>query len=81
MRIGELIEKENGRNYDLHRQYVNPAFVRVLRIIGYDKVYAKGEGAYLYDEDGNEYLDFLGGYNVLHLGRNNKRINKVLSDL
>jgi len=38
--------------------------VRVLQIIDYDVDYVRGEGAYLFDAEGNRYLDFLGGYGV-----------------
>lgn len=48
---------------------MNPALARVLQIIDYDVEYSRGEGAYLYDADGNRHLDFLAGYGVYQLGR------------
>jgi acetylornithine/succinyldiaminopimelate/putrescine aminotransferase len=75
MDVAKLIAERNGDNYDLHKKY------RVLKIIGYDKVYTKGEGPYLYDQEGNKYLDFLGGYGVYNLGRNHPKIKQVLHDL
>ncbi len=81
MDIARLIAERNGDNYDLHKEYVNPGFARVLKIIGYDEVYTKGEGPYLYDQAGNKYLDFLGGYGVYNLGRNHPKIKQVLHDL
>ena len=81
MDIARLIAERNGDNYDLHKKYVNPGFARVLKIIGYDKVYTKGEGPYLHDQEGNKYLDFLGGYGVYNLGRNHPKIKQVLHDL
>lgn len=81
MDIARLIAERNGDNYDLHKEYVNPGFARVLKIIGYDEVYTKGEGPYLYDQEGNKYLDFLGGYGVYNLGRNHPKIKQVLHDL
>lgn len=62
MDIRELIERREGENYKLHRKYLNPFLVRVLEIIGYDVVYVRGEGPWLYDREGNRYLDFLSGY-------------------
>ncbi|HIE47435.1 TPA: aminotransferase class III-fold pyridoxal phosphate-dependent enzyme, partial [Candidatus Bipolaricaulota bacterium] len=62
MDLKELIGKREGENFELHREYLNPFLVRVLEIIGYDVVYTRGEGAWLYDADGNRYLDFLSGY-------------------
>jgi len=81
MDIARLIAERNGDNYDLHKEYVNPGFARVLKIIGYDETYTKGEGPYLYDQEGNKYLDFLGGYGVYNLGRNHPKIKQVLHDL
>ena len=36
----------------------------MLHAIGFDKVYERAEGAYLYDADGNQYADFLSGFGV-----------------
>ena len=79
--IQNLIQTRLGENYELHDLYINRAFVKVLRTIGFDKVYAKAEGAYLYDRDGKDYLDGLGGYGAMNLGRNHPVIKKALSDL
>ncbi|MFQ6116697.1 MAG: aspartate aminotransferase family protein [Candidatus Bipolaricaulia bacterium] len=81
MEIAGLIAEREGENIELHSRYINPAFARVLRIIGYDKVYTRGEGAYLYDREGNKYLDLLGGYGVFHLGRSHPEVKRVLHEL
>jgi len=81
LNLTKLIAEHEGENYQLHRQYLNPAFARVLQIIGYDKIYIRGEGAYLYDRDGNKYLDFLGGYGVFHLGRGHPQVKRILHEL
>lgn len=41
-------------------------------------VFDKGEGVYLYDIDGREYLDFAAGIAVFALGYNNKKYNDAL---
>jgi ornithine--oxo-acid transaminase len=69
-----------GENYELNEKYVNRTFVKVLRTIGFDKVYERGEGAYLYDREGQDYLDFLSGYGVYNIGRNHPAIKKVIED-
>ncbi|NBR69817.1 MAG: aspartate aminotransferase family protein, partial [Verrucomicrobia bacterium] len=70
-----------GENYDLHDKYVNRTLVKVQRTIGFDKVYARGEGAYLYDLDGKDYLDFLSGYSVFNIGRNHPILQKAIRDV
>jgi ornithine--oxo-acid transaminase len=50
----------------------------VLRTIGFDRTWASAEGAYLYDTDGNRYLDMLGGFGMYNVGRNNPRVRATL---
>jgi len=75
------LEQHEGRQYDLHADYINPAFVKMLRTIGFDKGYVRGEGAYLWDADGNKYLDLLTGWGVFALGRNHPKIKTILEQL
>ena len=77
----KLIERRAAEHLELYKRYINPPFARVLQIIDYDRIYTKGEGAYLYDRDGNKHLDFLGGYGVFHLGRNHPEMKRSLHQL
>jgi len=52
--------------------------VRLLRTIGFDRRWDRAEGAYLWDSDGNRYLDVLGGFGMFNVGRNNPRIREAL---
>ncbi len=79
--LKSLIRSRLGENYELHDRYVNRALVKVLRTIGFDKVYARAEGAWLYDREGNAYLDGLGGYGAMNIGRNHPAVKKALADL
>ena len=81
MDIARLIEDRFGEQIELHKRHVNPALARVLQIIDYDVDYIRGEGAYLFDAEGNRYLDFLGGYGVYQLGRSHPVLKKTLHDL
>ena len=69
-----------GQGYDLHAKYLNPQLPRTLHTIGFDKVYERGEGAYLYDSAGNAYADFLSGFGVFAAGRSHPVIKKALHD-
>ena len=79
--LQELIQSRNGENVALQRENINPQFARVLRLIGFDKIYVRGVGQYLYDEDGSEYLDMLAGYAVHNVGRNHPVVIQALKDL
>ncbi len=78
--LQSLLEARWGENYALHAQHLNPQLVRVLQTIGYDKVYRRGEGAYLYDDQGQAYLDFLAGYGVYNVGRNHPVVKQAVKD-
>ena len=67
-----------GEELDLYARTINPQFVRLLRTIGFDRRWARGEGAYLYDADGTRYLDLLGGFGMYNVGRNNPRVRAAL---
>lgn len=79
--IKRIIAERLGENYALHEQHVNPTFVKVLRTIGFDRVYARGQGAYLWDQDGHRYLDMLSGFGVFSIGRNHPRVAQVIRDV
>jgi len=54
----------------LNDRYLNPQMGRILRTLGFDKVWSGGEGAHLIDAEGERYLDLFGGYGVFAIGRN-----------
>ena len=75
------LEQHRGREYDLHSEHINPAFVKVLKAIGFDKGYVRGEGAYLWDAEGTKYLDLLTGWGVFALGRNHPKVKAILQQV
>lgn len=72
------LEQQQGRQYELHARYLNPAFPKMLQTIGFDKGFVRGEGCYLYDAKDNRYLDLLTGWGVFALGRNHPRVRSIL---
>ena len=49
--LAELLESRRGEDLDLWARTINPQFARVLRTIGFDRTWARAEGAYLFDAD------------------------------
>jgi ornithine--oxo-acid transaminase len=76
--LKELLEERSGEDYELYARGINPQFMRVLRTIGFDRVWTRGEAQYLYDEDGTRFLDLLGGFGMFNVGRNNPRVHAAL---
>lgn len=46
----------------------------------FDFVADRGEGSYIYDETGREYLDFMAGIAVNSAGHCNKNVVKAIKD-
>jgi ornithine--oxo-acid transaminase len=79
--LAEIISARQSEQYALHQSYVNPKLARALGIIGFDKTWVKGEGAYLWDDSGTQYLDLLAGYSVYNLGRNHPAIKQAIHEI
>src|SRR5690242_9623948 len=73
-----LLEQSGDGDLERWARTINPQFARVLRTIGFDRTWARAEGAYLYDADGARYVDWLGGFGMYNVGRNNPRIRAAL---
>jgi acetylornithine/succinyldiaminopimelate/putrescine aminotransferase len=78
--LASLMDARRGENFKLHQEYLNPQLVRVLKTIGFDRFYERAEGCYLYDRDGERYLDFLSGFGVYALGRSHPVVKQALHD-
>src|SRR6266446_3124590 len=79
--IKRIVSQRLGENYDLHEKYINPTLVKVFRTIGFDKVYTKAQGQYLWDKEGNRYLDMLSGFGVYSIGRNHPTVAQLIKDV
>src|SRR5471030_2834311 len=76
--IKELIATREAERYQLHTRHLNEQMVRVLKTIGFDKRYVRGVGQYLYDPNGERYLDLLSGWGVFAIGRNHPTVRETL---
>ena len=79
--LRRLLAQRGDERYGLHREYLNPQLPRMLHAIGFDKIYTRGEGAYLYDTDGHAYLDMLAGFGVFALGRHHPVTRQAVHDV
>jgi ornithine--oxo-acid transaminase len=68
--IAEIIAARTGEEMALNDRFLNPQMGRILRTLGFDRVWTGGEGAHLIDSHGERYLDMFGGYGVFAIGRN-----------
>jgi acetylornithine/succinyldiaminopimelate/putrescine aminotransferase len=79
--LGGLLATRGHERYRLHEQYMNRQLPRMLHTIGFDRVYVRAQGPYLYDADGREYLDMLAGFGVFALGRHHPVIRQAVHDV
>jgi ornithine--oxo-acid transaminase len=79
--LGELLKRRGAERYELHARLLNPQLPKMLHAIGFDKVYERADGAYLYDDEGNDYLDMLAGFGVFALGRHNSVVRQAMHDV
>lgn len=76
--LANILTERQGEKYTLNEKYLNIQLVRVLKTLGYDVNFVRGEGAHLYDVKGRRYLDLLSGFGVFALGRNHPAIAAAL---
>jgi acetylornithine/succinyldiaminopimelate/putrescine aminotransferase len=78
--LKRLVAGRLGENYELHFRHLNRTLVEVQRIIGFDRVYTRASGAWLYDAEDRAYLDFLSGYSVYNIGRNHPALKRAIQE-
>src|ERR1700683_5206546 len=68
--VREILASRTGEELALNDRHLNPQMGRILRTLGFGRVWVGGEGAHLIDAHGERYLDLVGGYGVFAIGRN-----------
>jgi ornithine--oxo-acid transaminase len=53
----------------LHRAHLSEAHCTLVETLGFDRRYVRGEGQYLWDDQGRRVLDCLSGFGALAIGR------------
>ncbi len=79
--ILNLFQQRLGENSKLHAKYINPAWVKSMQLIGYDRVYTRAEGCHLWDKDGRRYLDCVSSFCVSNIGHNHPAVRQALADV
>src|SRR5438477_2195937 len=79
--VSEMFVERQAQRSSMHSRYLNEQFVRVLKTIGYDVGFQKGQGQYLFDRDGARYLDLLSGFGVFAIGRNHPVMRDALKSV
>src|SRR3979490_2860884 len=79
--VSEMFMDRQSQRSSMHARHLNEQLVRVLKTIGYDVGFQKGQGQYLFDRDGARYLDLLSGFGVFAIGRNHPALRQALKSV
>ena len=79
--VSEMFVDRQAQRSSMHTRHLNEQLVRVLKTIGYDVGFQKGQGQYLFDRDGARYLDLLSGFGVFAIGRNHPVLRQALKSV
>src|SRR6201999_3277955 len=79
--VSELFAQRESQRSSMHSRPLKEQLVRVLKTIGYDVGFQKGQGQYLYDRDNVRYLDLLSGFGVFAIGRNHPTVREALKSV
>ena len=76
--LGSLVERRSGEAMALNQRYLNRQLGKVVKTLGVDRDWVRGQGSYLIDREGNEYLDLISGHGVFAVGRGHPHIKRQL---
>ncbi|MFI5385410.1 MAG: aspartate aminotransferase family protein [Fimbriimonadales bacterium] len=65
--------------FEKYSEHINPYFAKLVAFAGFG-VEMRAEGCYIYDQEGKQYLDCLGGYGTFSLGHRHPRVVQAVKD-
>ncbi|MFO0740290.1 MAG: aspartate aminotransferase family protein [Labilithrix sp.] len=71
---------ETARAFDRHARYINPAWIKVLDLLGYGRVFTRALGSRMWDAEGRAYVDFLAGCGSVPLGYNHPELVRAAEE-
>src|SRR5512139_2443812 len=78
--VATVLRERAGDAMALNDAHLNPQLGRIVRTLGLDRTWVRGEGAYLVDDTGARYLDLLSGYGVFAVGRSHPEVLAALTE-
>ncbi|MDE1008325.1 MAG: aminotransferase class III-fold pyridoxal phosphate-dependent enzyme [Paraburkholderia fungorum] len=77
----EKISKGGAARGRPFEQFMNPWLAQKLKQLKIDRSFVRAAGPFLYDEDGNQYLDFLAQYGAVPFGHHPEEIWNAVNAL
>ncbi|MGC7846687.1 aspartate aminotransferase family protein [Desulforudis sp. 1088] len=74
IRLEQALQLSRNEVIEKSKAYLSGSMAATEAALRFDRQYVRAEGCVLYDVQGNEYLDFVGGYGSVSLGHNHPRL-------
>jgi len=78
IKVDSALKLHEHKLKELHCEYLNSSLSNLLSFLKFPRKYTKASGCHLWDDEGKEYLDFLGGFGSLNIGHNHPRILEAI---
>lgn len=76
-----LVEETLSSSQHLSKRHVHPRLLKMFELAGMQATFTRAEGPYLWDTEGQRYLDLLAGGGVYFMGRNHPKIHQAVMDV
>ena len=57
-KISDLVNLDRKEIVENYKEYINPGLASLITLMSMDRDYIKASGVYVWDKDGQRYLDF-----------------------
>jgi len=64
----------------LFGRHINPVMLALSGNSGFVRTLVRGEDCYVWDREGNRYLDFVAGFGSMNVGHNHPRVSAAIQD-
>jgi putrescine aminotransferase len=76
--LEEALQMRTPAVREKSKAHLSAPYAGVQIMLNFDRQFVRAAGPRLWDTDGNEYLDFVGGYGSVNLGHNHPRLLEAL---
>jgi glutamate-1-semialdehyde 2,1-aminomutase len=81
MEIQEQTHAKSKQIFEHNRKYIPGGVMSLPRRVEPELAFERAEGAYLWDADGNRYLDYHAAFAPAILGHNDRRVNAAVEEV
>ncbi len=79
--IKGLLDEHLSSSDHLSKKHIHPRLSKMFDLAGLNVAFTRGEGSYLYDSEGQRFLDLLSGGGVHYIGRNHPEVVNAIAEV